>query len=218
MTSKIYLYLSLLVILDYAFSANIPYKIYRNAQENIGETVWAKEVDRQAKRNEHVFVTKGEWKCNLFVYEIILASGYDIGTPNKVNCVRHPVLCLENKDKRPPCCKDWFDETVPGFYLIGENDEGRSLCQEGDILTDGNHIGIVSNPEDGLTISAYREEVVESNFGFSNDDKKNTFKIFRYNGDSSTNSQKSSTKEFQSTGNGKYLPKHIIMLILFLLI
>lgn len=60
--------------------------IYKNEEANIGDKSWAKDVDRQAKRNENVFVLKDEWKCNLFVYEIILASGCDIGTPNNVNC------------------------------------------------------------------------------------------------------------------------------------
>ena len=40
-----------------------------------------------------------EWKCNLFVYEILLASLIDIGTPKKISDKRW-ILKLEGKNDR----------------------------------------------------------------------------------------------------------------------
>ena len=85
--SNFFIFLILLVLFEFVSSQTIQELILLNAQENINETAWAKDNDRQAKRNENVYVLKGEWKCNLFVYEIILASGYDIGTPNEENYI-----------------------------------------------------------------------------------------------------------------------------------
>jgi len=206
MLLKLLIHLTLFECIIFA-TVSIQDLIYENAKANIGDKSWAKEVDRQAKRNENVFVLKDEWKCNLFVYEIILASGYDIGTPNSVNCKKekYKKICEQKKDKRPPCCKDWFDEKVPGFDLIGKNDEGRKLCQKGDIITNGGHIAIVSNPEDGSTISAAENEVI---FG-------ENFKIFRYN--ENTLNKFSSTKSIKES-SGKFYTISIFLLFLIVII
>ena len=139
-------------------------RIYLNAEKNIGETAWAKDKKRQAKRNEHVCFTAGEWKCNLFVYEILLASGKDIGTPNKANALHHPILALENKLDRPPCAIDWYNKTVSGMTFIGEGDDGKSKCKQGDIITNGEHIGIVAG--NNKTISATASQIEHNNWGF----------------------------------------------------
>ena len=62
---------------------NLQERIYLTAKANIGETVWAKDKDRVANRNSKVHFKNGEWKCNLFVYEVLKAAGCDIGTPNR---------------------------------------------------------------------------------------------------------------------------------------
>ena len=203
--SIFFIFLNLLVLFEFMSSNIIQEEILSNAKENINETAWAKGKDRQAKRNENVYVLNGEWKCNLFVYEIILASGYDIGTPNQVNCFnpKYWGICLKNKTKRPPCCKDWFDEKVPGFFLVGEDDKGRKLSKGGDIITNGIHIGIISNSKE-LTISANEEKIVETNFGFSEDDKTKTFKIFRYNGNNLNSLSVSAPIKTESESSGKY--------------
>ena len=174
---KFIIYLCLLISI-FADKEFTQLKIYLNAKENIGETAWAKDNERQAKRNEGVFFKAGEWKCNLFVYEIILVSGYDIGTPNKMSCFKHPILCVRKKTKRPPCASDWYNETVEGFTLIGEGEEGRKLCKAGDIMTDGTHMGIVS--EGKQTISATDKEIVQNDWGFREDNTN--VKIFRFDG------------------------------------
>ena len=173
MKNIIYLLLFITIV-----SGDIQEDIYNNAKSHIGETYWAKKEERQAEGNEHVFFKKGEWKCNLFVYEMILASGYDIGTPNKMSCIKHPILCFKHQTERPPCASDWKNEKVSGFVLIGEGDQGRKKSKKGDIITDGSHVGIISI--DNQTISATSEEIVENDWGFKGE--KN-MKIFRYEGD-----------------------------------
>ena len=172
---KYIIYLCLFI----SIAANIQEKIYLNAKANIGETAWAKDKERQAKRNKEVLFNKGEYKCNLFVYEMILESGYDIGTPNIMRCFTHPILCILKKSKRPPCTIDWYNEKVPGMFLVGEGDEGRKNCKAGDIITDGTHVGIVSKNKN-QTISATSEKIVENDWGFR---REKNIKIFRYEED-----------------------------------
>ena len=38
---------------------------------------------------------------------------------------------------------DGFEGTVPGMKFIGEDDKRRKNCLSGDIITNGNHIGVV---------------------------------------------------------------------------
>ena len=60
--------------------ASLQEKIYLTAKANIGDKSWARDVPRQEKRNKHVYFDAGEYKCNLFVYEVLLACGVDVGT------------------------------------------------------------------------------------------------------------------------------------------
>ena len=168
---KIIIYIVLFVVV---FSS-IQEDIYSNAKNNVDETLWAYDVDRQAESNDQVYVTSGENKCNLFVYEMILASGYDIGTPNTAG-FSHIYLWLKGKYNRPPCCSDWYNKKVPGFTFIGEGEEGKRICQQGDIVTDGKHVGIIAG--NGKTISAAHDKVVENDWGFRQNQKK--LRYFRY--------------------------------------
>ncbi|ORX48950.1 hypothetical protein BCR36DRAFT_584070 [Piromyces finnis] len=157
-------------------SNSIQNKIYLNAFTNIGETAWAFSNSRQAKRKANVYFNADEFKCNLFVYEVILASGYDVGTPNKLNGFKHPILAAKSKLDRPPCTKDWYSMNVPGFDFIGEGDYGIKHSMPGDIITDGHHMGIVAG--NGVTISASTFKVVSNDWGFRGNEK-NPVRIFR---------------------------------------
>lgn len=150
-------------------------RIYLTAKANIGDESWAKGSKRQAKRNDKVCFTAGEWKCNLFVYEVILAAGYDIGTPNKTG-LSHPILNLEGKNERPPCAIDWYNKTVGGMEFIGEGDDGKKNCKEGDIITDGTHMGIVAG--NNTTISAGEFEILHNDWGFRGNENR-PVRIFR---------------------------------------
>ena len=162
---------------------SVQLKIYLNAKENLNETAWAKDNKREAKRNSNVCFNKGENKCNLFVYEIILASGYDIGTPNSINGLAHPILAAKGKLSRPPCAIDWYNGSVNGFTCIGEGVKSNGLasntpCKPGDILTDGIHMAIVY--DNNKTIGAGEYSVNETGFGFEFI-YGNSVKVFRYN-------------------------------------
>ena len=60
-------------------------EILRIAEANLGEKAWSYFQSRQAKRNPNVKFGTFELKNNLFVYEILLASLIDIGTPNIIS-------------------------------------------------------------------------------------------------------------------------------------
>ena len=157
-------------------------RIYLTAKANIGETAWAKYSEREAKRNRNVKFRYSENKCNLFVYEVLLAAGVDIGTPNELNGWKHPILALTNQLLRPPCAIDWFKGEVENFELIGEASKDEDLAynidwEQGDILTDGTHMAIVSG--DGKTIGAGEKTVNETKFGFDFI-YGDSVKIFRY--------------------------------------
>ena len=150
-------------------------KIFLNVKANIGEVAWAKDSERQSKRKPNIFFDSGEWKNNLFVYEIILASGYDVGTPNQLDASKHPELAAEDRLDRPPCAKDWYDnyETkVSGAVLVGEGSDAISEVLPGDVITDGINIGIYYG-EDEIVV-ADPEIIIKTNswgsngFGYDN--------------------------------------------------
>lgn len=150
--------------------------MYQTALANIGETAWAYFPERQAKRNPNVKFGFCSNKCNLFVYEVILTAEVDVGTPNYLKWYKHWILLFQGKLARPPCAKDWYDEKVDYFYLIGEGKDGLRKALPGDVITDGTHCGIVA--ENQQTISATSERVVRNSWGFrGNEDKE--VKIFR---------------------------------------
>ena len=133
-------------------------EIVRIAKCNIDGHAWDYGPSRQAKRNDKVKFGIFEYKCNLFVYEVLLASLIDIGTPNETSHKRW-ILHLQGKNERPPTARQWYDGEVPYFEEIDKSD-----VEGGDICSDGKHVGIVS--EYGSTISANGDKIVENNFGF----------------------------------------------------
>ena len=149
-------------------------RIYETARLNIGDNSWAKASRRIARRNKNVVFKEGEDKSNLFIYEVLYAAGADIGTPNMANPIKNADLspCFLS---RPPSAKDWFDEKVKNVILVGEGNPRNIKWEEGDVITDGDHIGIVTRC--GKTINAGENEIVENDWGFN--DKSKTFKIFR---------------------------------------
>ena len=146
--------------------------IIDTAKSYIGETYWAKDVERVASLNEKVCFEEGEWKCNLFVYEVILEAGYDIGCPNR----KHFYNILRNP--RPPTTHDWYNQQIRNFNYIGEGNEGKRALEEGDIITDNTHMGIASYNRGWKTISAGKYEVLENDWGIER--SANPIRIFRY--------------------------------------
>jgi len=142
--------------------------IFDNAKVNVGLTNWAKWVDRQCKRNNFVYVFAGEPKCNLFVYEILLSTGLDIGTPNITDNIVSRII---GKVDRPPCAADWYDGKVQQFKYIGTD---VYLAEAGDVITDGSHVAIAAG--NFMSISAGEHEILYNDWGFR---EGQTIKIFR---------------------------------------
>ena len=101
-------------------------EILRIAKANIGEHAWGYALQRQAKRNSKVKFGMLEYKCNLFVYEILLASLIDIGTPNETSNKRW-ILRMEGKTDRPPTARQWYDGEVPKFSGIESDEEWSKI-------------------------------------------------------------------------------------------
>jgi len=156
---------------------SIQNKIYSNAKANIGDKSWAKGVRRQAKRNPNVVYDKGVWKCNLFVYEIILASGLDIGT---YEC---------SSGITPPVAGDWYNYSsyliTNNAEFIGKGPEGINKAIPGDIITDGIHMGIYAGNDEVINAGLYDVHITNiktignwgNSYGYGYDN--NPFKIFR---------------------------------------
>ena len=143
-------------------------EILRIAKANIGDKSWNYFLPRQAKRNSEVKFGIKEWKCNLFVYEILLACQIDIGTPNQISEKRW-LLKAKGKSERPPTCRQWYNGEVPYFREIR-----REEARGGDICTDGSHCGIVSDDFE-RTISATQIDVVSNDWGWREDQKNVKF-------------------------------------------
>ena len=161
------------------------FNIKSRAISNNGLDAWAIYNDRQCWRNPVIMLTKGELKRHLFAYEIILAAGYNISTPYTVTCEQfpnYPDICTGGYNKRPPTLEDWFNGNIRGFYMVGENEEGISLCQQGDVITNGTHIGFIIDGSNGQTISLGDSLTFKDDWGFRERQPNETFKILRYNG------------------------------------
>jgi len=154
-------------------------QIYKNALSYVGSNNWSVLKARQCAKNDAVYFNTSETKCNLFVYEVLLDSGIDIGTMNELKSLTHPFLVSEGKAKRPACAIDWYNEKVSQFKLIGQGSEGIKNCKPGDIITDGGHMGIVSGSKSTISASAKEFKVVNNDWGFRGDEDR-PVRIFRY--------------------------------------
>jgi len=155
--------------------------IYEKALSFVNSEKWAKDKDRQCAKYEYVYFMEGENKCNLFVYEVLLYVDIEIGTPNEAGYefkIERLNLWLQGKTVRPPCAIDWYNKKVESFKFIGEGDTGIQKCIRGDIITDGQHVAIVSMGK--KTISASSEKIVENDWGFRGNEVR-PVRVFRYN-------------------------------------
>ena len=146
-------------------------EILRIAEANLGEKAWSYFQSRQAKRNPNVKFGTFELKNNLFVYEILLASLIDIGTPNIISDERLKIK-LEGKTERPPTAQQWNEGEVPNFEEVD-----REKAEGGDVCTDDSYCGIVDCHNQ--TISAAKDKVVSNDWGWRNG--QNNAKFFSLN-------------------------------------
>lgn len=114
----------------------------RQAEANLGSTAWSKDRPAVQRGNGKRFGV-GDWKCNLFVHDMIYDAGVD--SPPRT------------PGGWPATAAMWKNGTIPGFRRL-ENGGGNSQ-QRGDIISDGEHCGIAVDSSN--TISALRLEVVK---------------------------------------------------------
>ena len=106
-------------------------EILRIAEANLGEKAWSYFQSRQAKRNPNVKFGTFELKNNLFVYEILLASLIDIGTPNIISDERLKIKS-EGKTERPPTAQQWNEGEVPNFEEVDRAMSIRYVMRQGE--------------------------------------------------------------------------------------
>jgi hypothetical protein len=155
----------------------IQQKILDEAKKYIGSDNWSKSVSKTSNNGKTTF-DEGEYKCNLFVYDVLDDSGIDIGLPS----YKYRFKKFYNGDfsRRPYTCKQWYKEKVPCMKCIGKGVEGLKKSLPGDIITNGRHMGIISGPNKTISASSVTNTVVENDWGWR-EEQKNEVNIFRYN-------------------------------------
>jgi hypothetical protein len=162
-------------------------KVMNEAKKRIGSTAWAKDVERKSDVGDFA---KDEWKCNLFIAEMMHAGGIAVPLINyqpdgvfvwilvRILQVKPPA------NNRPPCAIDWYnakDRSDLSFVtFVGEGTQGLNASWPGDIVTDGHHCGLISAPR--KTISATQTEIVENDWGWRKDQLSgaSAVRIYRY--------------------------------------
>lgn len=114
----------------------------KQAEANLGSTAWSLSKPAVQRGNGKRFGVN-DWKCNLFVHDMIYDAGVD--PPPRT------------PGDWPATAAMWNKGTIPGFKKL-END-GKNSQQRGDIISDGEHCGIAVDGSN--TISASRLEVVK---------------------------------------------------------
>jgi RHS repeat-associated protein len=91
-------------------------RIARIAAANVGGEEWRTSKSRRARRNKKVVFGKGSNKCNLFVYEVLLAAG--ISPPTSGGKGKWPVRAEEWADSSIGNLNGW--EIVEGEMQAGD--------------------------------------------------------------------------------------------------
>lgn len=186
MSNHILLFILLFLQINSQFVETIQSKVVRFAKENEGSEDWSYGIanfylkffsngkDRLAE-NGKTFFCDYEPKCNLFVYEMLYKAGLELPLINQMsqNCKK---FHEDQPEGRPPTNKDLVDGNVfPLLYLVGTDQDGINNAINGDIISNGSHMGIII--ENKETISASSNSIRKSDF---NSYSSKTIYIFRY--------------------------------------
>ena len=154
-------------------------KVLEQARAQIGSSNWSLYTSRTSADGKVTF-RNGEYKCNLFVYEMLVAGGVKQELPNGAGRITSFLLNLFNcPTSRPSCASDWYNGKVPNMTYIGQGVNALNKCWPGDIVTDGHYVGIISAPQKTISASAVENKIVENNWGWRKE-QWNTVRIFRY--------------------------------------
>lgn len=176
--------------------ANGRNKVLTAAKSEIGSTDWVCNWTRRGN------FTEFEPKCNLFVTEMLSRSGFYVPFPHDAGLlfnIGHGIFNpFKPSKQRPMTCSDWWNEKVPDtIQIFHRNEKMKYFASDfanmkilpGDIITNGEHIGIISvvvtdgnKIIDGKTISASTKDnkIVENKWGFRDEDCANgEMRVFR---------------------------------------
>ena len=146
-------------------SKGVSFFVRKNALSWARSQIGSKEYAKSARLGKW---GEGAWKCNAFV---IRAFNYNV-IPEVIGQKSNPLTLWTTKV--PYRARDFYNGKVPGFVQVKHP-------QPGDVCSDGHHVGIVSRP--GKTISASKDSVVENDWGFRKNAKRES-RFFRYVGSS----------------------------------
>jgi len=149
-------------------------KIAAAALGHRGSDDWEKGTIRvyEGSRGPEMYGS-GDYKCNLFVYEILKQGGARIEMELRENAVGRQIAY-------PPLAGNWAnpDFPIPGFEVLKVPPD---VPQPGDVAAIKNvswsasgHVGIVVGPPQSapnMTVSAKADGVVHNDWGFRGDDK-----------------------------------------------
>lgn len=154
-------------------------KVLEHARAHIGSTAWSRFCTRTSA-NSRVTFNYGEPKCNLFVYEMLVAGGVKQDLPNTAGALKSYLPFFNTQpNPRPYCCSDWYNCRVPNMTYIGQGINALNKCWPGDIITEGKHMGIISGPRKTISASSIEGKIVENDWGWRKDHWKKV-RIFRY--------------------------------------
>ena len=127
-------------------------RIRDNARDKVGSKEYAKDVEKDE-------YGEGKNKCNKFVCDVLEESGVSVPKPNGW------------WNKYPPTASQWADPNydIPGFSTVDTPQAGDvAAVQHGDGSESNatGHVGIVSDANEGTTVSATSTTVVENDWGF----------------------------------------------------
>ncbi|RFS20233.1 RHS repeat-associated core domain-containing protein [Chitinophaga silvatica] len=85
-------------------------RLVKTAEKHVGETAWALEVSKDN-------VESGKWKCNKFVYDMLVEAGFSIGLPNGNGGLG---------GKYPYTASQWADPKlkIPGWIVVATPEPG----------------------------------------------------------------------------------------------
>lgn len=152
--------------------------VLRFCSDNIGNDYWSRWKERTSIDGK-LTVESGKFKCNLFVYEALVSGGVDV-----------PLFYDDNGNAFAPNTKNWYNEEVEGFKLVGQGLKALDNSWPGDIIVlyksslfpwgNEHHMGIISGPQKTISASGLTNEIVENDWGWRTDHWTEV-KVFRYN-------------------------------------
>lgn len=159
------------------------YAVVAVAKEQIGKTDWSVWSTREG--NNKMIGLIGQPKCNIFVAEMLGRGNFHVPLVAAHQGISYYLAAWgETAEKvrnglRPSTCSEWYSGTVPATTCIGSGLAAFPKCWPGDIITDGEHIGIISGVRKVISASAVEGRVVENDWGWRQE-QASKIKIYRY--------------------------------------